>query len=237
MENVVTRSKFVNETISIVLDFSDQLGSGETITSCTIVVSLFTGTDTDPSNILYQVPLITGNIVDQKFRLGIPGCIYEIVFLTVGSLGTHAEKVTNLAILPQNSIAIPSFTVIYETSTLYPYEFSESLSNGILWKSAAFSNVLYHIPEEAIIGNVQWSSGGFIGGLVTYNIPPEYLSNNILWLSAQFGGVLVEYRSTPEGVTNNIAWLSAQFGGIILQYNIPPETLTNGISWVSGAFS
>ena len=234
MENVVTRSKFVNETISIVLDFSDQLIPGESVSSCTIVVSLFTGIDPDPSNILYQVPLIIGNTVDQKFRLGIPGCIYEISFLALGSLGTHAEKVTNLAILPQEGMAIPSFTVIYETSCLYPYELGDSLSSGISWRHG-FQG--YTIPPEYISSSIIFVNGVIGGTSINYSNPPEKLSANIAWLFGVIDGTLVSYSNPHEDLSVNIAWLSGIIGGTGIQYAIPAEKLTSGISWFSGGIT
>jgi hypothetical protein len=234
MENVITRSKFVNETISIVFDFSDQIRSGESISSCTIVVSLFTGADSDPSTILYQAPLITGNTVNQKFRLGVPGCIYEIYFLITGSLGTHAEKVTNLAILPQDGIAIPSFTVIYETSCLYPYELSDSLRSGITFVRG-FQG--YTIPPEALSSSITFVSGVTAGTVASYSNPPEYLSSNIGWISGVLAGNSVSYSNPPEDLSSNIAWLSGIIGGTGIQYAIPQEGLSSGISWFSGSIT
>lgn len=232
MENLVTRSKFVNETISIVFDFSDQLRPGESVSSCTILVSLFTGVDSNPSNILYQVPSISGSSVDQKFRLGIPGCIYEILFLVLGSLGTKAEKSTNLAILPQDGFAIPSFTVIYETSCLYPYEFNDSLRSGIGFVRGFLG---YINPPENLNSSISFITGAIGGTSISYSVPPENMSSGIDWLSGLIGGTSISYAIPSEGVDSNIAWISGSLNGTPLNYVIPPEKISSNISWFSGS--
>lgn len=232
MENVVTRSKFVNETISVVFDFSDQLGSGEAISSCTIVVSLFTGTDSDPSSILYQVPLISGSTIDQKFRLGIPGCIYEISFLVSGSLGTHAEKVTNLAILPQDGVAVPDFTVIYETSCLYPYEFIDSLYSGV---ELLHWSMGYKGLPEGLNSAVFFNTAYIIGGLITYTDGPENLSSSIMWVLGTVGGTIITYNNPPENLSSTVSWISGSVIGTFISYTDPHEDLSSNIVWFSGS--
>lgn len=234
MENVITRSKFVNETISIVFNFSDVLKSGEVVNSCTIVVSLFTGIDTNPSNILYQVPLISGASVDQKFRLGIPGCIYEIYFLAFGSLGTRAEKTTNLAILPQDGTAIPSFTVIYETSCLYPYEFTDSLQSGITWSHGFLG---YSIPIEILSSSISFVSGVIGGTAISYNIPGEYLSSGIIWVSGIINGTAISYGIPPENISSGVSWISGLINGSSISYLVPVEYIQSSISWASGSIT
>ena len=56
MENLVTRSKYVSETISIIVDFADVLPAGQTIQGTPVIsVALDTGDDPTPANILYLV--------------------------------------------------------------------------------------------------------------------------------------------------------------------------------------
>lgn len=230
MENVITRSKFVNETISIVFDFSDLLQSGEIVSSCTILVSLFTGTDSDPSNILYQLPIITGTKVDQKIRLGVPGVIYEIGFLAIGSLGSHVEKVTNLAILPQDGLAVPSFTYIYEDTCLYPFEFLESLTHTFSWHSG---KVLGVYQLEAIIHNFTWLSGITSGDAVSYSNPPESITHTFTWVSGITEGDAVSY-SLSDSMENSFAWISGVIEGTSIAYRIPADNINHTFTWVSG---
>lgn len=239
MDNVITRSKFVNETISIVLDFYDQLQTGETISSVTITVTLFTGTDSDPSNILFQLPSITGTVVDQKFRLGVPGTIYEVVYLVTGSLGTKGAKSTNLAILPQDGTAIPSYTWIFETSLLYPYELFDSFIGGHIITSGRFFNALYAIPPEGISTSHNILSGTLVGSGVSYAIPPEAIQAEHLIVS----GVLVvvtnpvNYAIPEEAITSNHAIISGTLVGQGIMYTIPFESILGQHQITSGTLA
>lgn len=232
MENIVTRSKFVNETISIVFDFSDQLRPGETISSCTIVVALFTGIDSDPSDILYQIPLIVGNTVDQKFKLGVPGCIYEISFLVIGSLGTRGNKTTELAILPQSGIAIPSFTIIYETSCLYPYEFLDTLTSGVQIVTGSLGYI--GLPDP-LTSYIALDNCSVVGNLVTYTSGPDSLTSTPLWFLGTVGGAVVSYQVPAENLQANVSWISSSVTGSFISYKIPTENLRSNVVWYSGS--
>ena len=109
MLHVVEGSKYEAETVSIILSFAEDLPAGDSILGTpTITVSLLTGTDTNPSNMLYGVVSIhNGTDVEQRFRLGIPGNIYYILYQVVTTNGLRFEKDCYLAIIPVEGNAVP----------------------------------------------------------------------------------------------------------------------------------
>jgi len=233
MENTVTRSKYVNETIPITFDFLDSLKLGETVQAATIIITVFSGSDPDPSSLLYQAVKITGTVVSQDIRLGIAGTIYEIVFEVAGTLGTTSSRSTSLAILLQDGTAIPSYTVIYETSALYPLQSSEAFSHTLQVNSISLNNVLYHATGDQFQHSLAWLSMALTGGTVTYNNPPEDLQHSLLWVSASLYGSLVTYNAPSENFKHQIAWLSMSLYGTLLTYANPTENMQHSLSWQS----
>ena len=122
MLNLIYNAKRVAETISIQVNFADHLPTGQSISGQpSISVSVYTGQDSNPTNILYQSPQVFGAVVDQRFRLGVPGVIYEIVYSVLTTGGGTLNKSLYLAILPEIANATPSLLPFWETTDLYPY--------------------------------------------------------------------------------------------------------------------
>ena len=218
MLNLVSASKYKDETISIIMDFADMLQPGEVVSTCAFYISVVTGIDSNPTNILYQTYVPTGTRVDQKFRLGVPGVIYEIVFQVLGSAGSIVDKTTNLAILPTDGNAIPEFTFIYMTSFLYPYNAQDILATFMApYKGRDFA----YIPE-GMNTFLAPSSGSIYGGQKNYNIPPEGL--NVAMLPATgsiYGGQITYSNYAPEGLNGFCAPIVGSIYGSSISYNIP----------------
>lgn len=73
--------KQTGETILYGFDFTDDLATGETISSVeggVIVVTVYSGTDATPSAILSGSPSISGNIVSQLITAGTSGVKYKL---------------------------------------------------------------------------------------------------------------------------------------------------------------
>ena len=124
MQYIVQDAKYRAETISAIISFANVFSSGEVITGTPVVtVSVLSGIDPAPSDMLYGGVTVTGgDTVEQRFRLGVLGCIYEIVYEVVTNLGNTISKNFYLAILPNNDAAVPLWLPIWETSQLYPIE-------------------------------------------------------------------------------------------------------------------
>lgn len=234
MYNVVTSSKYKNETISIVLDFSDILKSGETVSSCSFSISLLSGVDSSPDNILYQTCIITGTRVDQRFRLGIPGCIYEIVWQVSGSLGSLVEKITPLAILPQDGLATPQFTFIYLTSSLYPYNEGDYVS---VTPYPKHGTALGAYIEQTVI-MAQPSSGTLYGGQVSYTCPAEVYADVIVTpvLGSVYGSQGT-YTSPAEGYNTQCSPILGSLFGSSISYTPQMDIMSVSVSPASGTIS
>lgn len=226
MGNNIHRSKYINETVSIVLDFADLLEDGEGISGVSVSVAVFTGIDDNPANILYGVPSISGTKVDQKVRLGLSGVIYTITYNVVGTIASEVEKEVMLAILPQEDIAIPSFTTVRFSTTLYPYEYQDTLSSAISLQSIRELGYL-----EGIISNPSLTAINVFGSQITYNnYVVEGLTSTSALQSINIYGGQVNYTIPVESMTANSAVIQINIFGSQVGYNIPTENLVSNTS-------
>ena len=227
-------SKTVVETKSYIGDFRDVLAAGETITSQAVTVTVFSGDDLNPANLLYGGIAVHPGWIDQKIRLGIPGNIYSIKFEVGTSLGNKYVKVTRLAILHEIGNAYPDYTNIYETSTLYPYILTELIKNNISVLSGRLTPAPYMI--ESIQNHINVIGGTLVvHGPISYTMPIESVQNRIAITSGTYVQYyVVSYTTTPETVKNNIAVIS---GTLVvytpINYTTTPESVKNSIS-ISG---
>lgn len=230
--NYISRSKTVSETISLIADFRDFLLAGETITSYDVVVTVYSGIDGDPSHMLYMaLTLKKGTILEQRFRLGLPGVIYDIVFSAVTSAGNTYEMSTRLAVLPNATRASPVYDVIYVTSSLYPYYFSDSLHSDVAFVSGKLLGIRY---TEYLTSSVSFFSGSIVGTFIPYAIPFDSVAGTVSWIAGSIGGTVKIYAVPPDSMASGVAWLSGVIGGTAISYAILPDSMNSGISWISG---
>ncbi|HEY9663702.1 MAG TPA: hypothetical protein V6C65_35080 [Allocoleopsis sp.] len=173
MENFVTRSKYVSETISIFVDFADTLPAGQTIQGAPVVsVALDTGDDPTPASILYLgVSVTNGTIVEQRFRLGVPGVIYEITWQIISTSNEVFEKTTYLAILPNIGSVAPNHQYLFLTSDLYPLQAQDSFQSSFQALSGQFW--LNPTDLEKFKTYIQLSDGSFWLAQLFYTNPVE----------------------------------------------------------------
>lgn len=209
-------SKFVSETISIVQDFSDMFVGVEVIVGTpTITITLLTGIDLTPNNLLYGGISTTNSTVEQRFRLGVPGCIYSIVYTVVTSFPHTYEKETFLAVLPMAGNATPQFTAILETSCFYPYEMVESLKGTQLLLGGRLALVVYNYYDQ-LKGTQLLLSGVLVLVITIYNILPDYLQGKQILL----GGFL-----TTIGITYSYDYDSLKGQQILINGSLVPATV------------
>lgn len=228
-------SKYRAETIPISVDFSDDLGTGETITgSPVILVDVYTGADPDPSSILFNAATIAGNIVTQNVRLGLEGVIYDITFSVTTNLGNVFEHDCVLAILPLDSAAIPTWGQLWETSYPYPYYWYDDITTTA---TIAGGSTLYN-PSwmESMSSTVVLLNGLLYGGAATYVIPHEDLVSTVSMQSASLYGGFQTYDYS-ENIDSHAAIISGTLYGGAIPYDIPHEDMTSTISIQSGSLS
>lgn len=186
MENFVTRSKYVSETISIIVDFADVLPAGQTIQGTpTVSIVLDTGYDPTPASILYLgVSVTNGTVVEQRFRLGVPGVIYEITWQIISTSNEVFEKTTYLAILPNIGNVAPNHQYLFLTSDLYPLQAQDSFQSSFQALSGQFW--LNPTDLEKFKTYIQLFDGSFWQAQLFYTNPVEqfqaaFLPQDGLW--------------------------------------------------------
>jgi len=240
MWHIVQDSKWQAETISIILSFSDVIQPGDSIVGTpTITITVLTGQDSNPSNLLYEgVTVYSGVSVEQRFRLGLPGNIYQILYKIVTVAGDTFEKDCYLAILPDEDSAVPNYLPLLESTNLYPYEAGpDSIKSAINWIAATL--IGYKIPAEYIESFVNWQSATLITyGSITYAVTGDYISSSPALLS----GTLVIYGSisysvSGDGISSNAAMLSGTLVGTGISYHNPYESIQSSVTFVGGTLS
>lgn len=237
MENFTTRSKYVSETISIVVDFADVLPSGTTITGePTINVGLDTGIDPTPASILYLgISVHNGTSVEQRFRLGVPGVIYEITWQVVSTVGKIFEKTTFLAILPNEGTAQPSFQYLFLTSNLYPLQEQDSLT-----VSFQVNNGTWYVGQTWMQDAMQVSfiptNGTFTPGQTFYTAVPEQFQVSFFAGNGTFTVGQLFYTTTPESFQVGFAPLNGTFTVGQVFYTSPAEQFQIFFAPTNGTF-
>lgn len=104
MNVVIEQTKAVGETIPIIVNFSDALQTGESITGAACNVTVYSGTDTGPSAILSGAATYDayGNMT-QNITGGIVGVIYNIAFVVTASASHNYVKLCRLAVIANDA--------------------------------------------------------------------------------------------------------------------------------------
>lgn len=236
MLNFVSESKYRAETISIIVSFSDLLPSGTTIIGAPVItVTLDTGLDPNPSNILYQgVTITNGNTIEQRFRLGVIGCIYQINFSVTNNAGQTFDKDSYLAILPDDNNAVPAWLPLWETTQLYPYQQLESANSFVYWNSGTLRQQVYDFGPEGDKSFILWVGGTLVTFGISYNNPHEDIKGFTQWISGTLTPVGIIYNNPHEDLKAGVAWISGTLIGAGLFYANPHEDLKGNILWIGG---
>lgn len=233
MWTFVQASKYNVETISIVVSFSDVIPSGDTITGTpTITVTLFTGFDTNPSGILYQGTTTLNNTVEQRFRLGIPGNIYQILYKVVTNHGAVFEKECTLAILPEEGVIFPEFFESWQSTQLYPYQFMESLQTTLTFQGGRFS--INYSYSESIKTSLSFTAGTLRPVALPYSYGHEDLKTSMLWTAGDLHTVALPYSYGHEDIKTGLAWITGTLVVVALPYSYRFEAIQTSTTFVSG---
>lgn len=218
MENFVNRSKYVSETISIIASFADVLAPFETIQGYPgITITVDSGEDSDPTAMLYLgVSIHNGVTVEQRFKLGVPGTIYEITFQIVSNLLHTFEKTVYLAVLPNIEITPPENIYIYLTSTLYPIVVEESYAGSAEVVRGLFlpkATETFSSPNPLVL------SGTLVNQVIRYSLQPEeYSGVTPVTLSGTLVDEVVRYTQPSENYKTGVATLAGTLVIVIIRY-------------------
>lgn len=76
------------EIVDLTVNFTYLLHPAETISSATCFVSVQTGTDANPSSLLFGAPSINASLITQRVRAGLASTSYAISF---GALTSNSQ--------------------------------------------------------------------------------------------------------------------------------------------------
>lgn len=238
MESFVTRSKYVSETISIFVDFADMLPAGQTIQGTPVIsIALDTGYDPTPANILYLgVSVTNGTIVEQRFRLGVPGVIYEITWQVVSTSNEVFEKTTYLAILPNIGSVAPNHQYLFLTSELYPLQAQDSFSISFISQSGTFTIGQTWETDEFQVSFFP-QNGLFTPGQIFYTSTPDQFQVSFSVNNGTFTIGQLFYTSTPDQFQVSFAPLNGTFTPGQVFYTNPAETFSVSFQPTDGTFT
>ena len=99
---VVTEPKYVAaiELLSPPFNFANHISSGETIIAAQITASVYSGVDPSPSSILSGSAIIDGTKVNQMMRVGVVGCVYELLCSVLTSHNQTLQQTTYFYVEP-----------------------------------------------------------------------------------------------------------------------------------------
>lgn len=104
MNTFILPIKDTAESITCNIPFSDLLGNGEIIISATVTITVFSGSDPTPSNVLLGAPTTdpTNTILVFTLTGGLAGVTYVVSALVTGSTSNVVEKVGYLTVISPN---------------------------------------------------------------------------------------------------------------------------------------
>lgn len=226
-------SKLVNERITLLFDFLDELEWGEQLTAAEAGISVLTGNDLNAFVVLRLQPVISvdGTQVSQQVRLGVPGVIYEVAMKATGNLGNIYKKTGRLAILPTEGISPLPFGVNL-TSTLYPIEVLEGFDATDPSASGGF---LFASVVDAFNSNIQILGGVISNGFTGFSTLEGINAVGFIPLNGSISNGFVNFTAPIEGINSSMAPLSGTITVSLIQYqNYIPEGINSTLTPLSG---
>lgn len=228
--------KKVIEVVNISFDFSDDLLPGEIFTANLTQVSLYSGIDPTPSDLLYQTVSVVGNVCTQKIKSGVVGVIYDVLLGITTNTGRIVQQVTRVAILPDNTPATPTYIPLYFTSRVYPVDVSEYyvLPDIAMLDGHSLENPLI---VEWIQCSIAIQNGTLYNSSTTYNIPHEDMQAIPTILDGTLFGTTTTYNMLAEGVLPVISMGDGSLYGAVVSYDIPYEIIQSAIAITDGTLT
>lgn len=103
MTRITIDGKAAGETRSEIFDFLSQLAVGETLSTASVVATVYSGTDASPSGVISGSASISGSQVSQKLTAGTLGVTYLLVCTVTTSASQTLSISAFLVIVPNQS--------------------------------------------------------------------------------------------------------------------------------------
>lgn len=233
---VILPTKRVIDVRPFIADFAPFLASGETISSVFVVVSVYTGEDASPSDLLYLPADINGTEVEQRLRAGIPGNIYQVTMTVTTSEDNELSAEAFQAVIPDGVPAFDIFIPFPLTTTPYPLNLFDDFESGASIRDA------YDLQPDIGAFELALSvlSGTLRDQLQFYsNWPAEALDHSLsIPASGELRTVLLSYsNAAPEGIDHSLAFGSGNLlRAALIAYTLwPAEGFDHSCSILSGS--
>jgi len=99
----VQPAKTVGSSKNYTWDFLSDLAAGETLAGATVAISVYSGNDPAPNDLLLGSASVSGSIATQKLTGGVLGVLYEALCTVTTSLGQTLTQASFIAIIPDLS--------------------------------------------------------------------------------------------------------------------------------------
>jgi len=133
-------------------------------------------------------------------------------------------------VLPEDGNAVPQFTNLYETSTLYPYILSDSfLANAPIISNGKLFGVVQ--AEDGFTASITIDTSTIVYQQYYYTYPLDAFSasiqiNNGLLIPQTY----ISYNDGPESFKTNIAMTTSSLvAATAITYNIPSDNIQTSI--------
>jgi uncharacterized protein YraI len=97
VSRVIAQPKFAGETVLFNVDFSDRMGTGETITTPTATVTVYSGVDASPPAFTAAA---SGQTINVTQTGGVVGVTYSVLVQAQTSAGQVLQKSYYLTVIP-----------------------------------------------------------------------------------------------------------------------------------------
>ena len=233
-EQMILPSKRRVDTHGITAPFDQLLLPGEVITEALCTVTVFSGTDLDPSHMLEGICQIRGDSLYQQIKLGEPGVIYLLVFTAETDLGNTYAVEARQAVLEDQIPAGPIYQYLDLSSTPYPYDFIEGFDS-----TSDLTSALELVwPIEAFDSGSTLLSGDLYDLLIEYTIPTEAFDSTSDIQSGTLDQIYFQYEIPTEAFNSTSDLVSGDIYSDLITYsNYPPEGFDSASTIVSGTLS
>lgn len=92
--------KRAGETAPVTFDFTSAMGAAETISTQSVVATVYSGVDATPSAIINGAATASGKVVSQSITAGVSGVVYQLVCTITTSLSKTLQQSSYLAVVP-----------------------------------------------------------------------------------------------------------------------------------------
>lgn len=229
---LVLPSKRRVDVITVEADFFQLVAPSDFIVDAAVTVSVFSGEDSNPSHMLDGGVLISGTIVGQRIKLGVPGVVYQLLFTVTTDQGFVYTIEGRQAVLRNALPPGTLYTEHYFTTPVYPIEDIE----GITGAGGIPEITMWFPPIEGIESTANLLSINLYNTVKYYtDWPPEGIDSTASLISIELKAILIQYEDwPPEGIDSTGALLSVNLYSNYIQYtNWPAEGIDSTAQLIS----